>query len=211
MPRQQNPALNWKSFKLFTICASKTRKGLKWIQNILIDLEKAKSLSRVCSHRSLCTTPPYGVRDSTASVYLNHFNKAAPFLKVNLGVCFWQKGCLDSRGEEQARRNRFTFCQDFVSYMFDSTPNARLHKHTGVELFKLHTILCCSFTTAQPATKKRTWSSQLSSNRKKARGDRLENAWLVFPPPHDAHIPHWVWETPAKLCAQALSSCLQAS
>lgn len=43
---------------------------------------------------------------------------------------FWQKGCLGSRGEEQARRNRFTFYQDFVSYVFNSTPNTCLHKHT---------------------------------------------------------------------------------
>lgn len=160
MPRQQNPALNWKCFKFFMICASNTGKGLKWIQNLLIDLEKA-SIPQLPEPGSFLLPREPGcsvqqLRDSAASVWLNHFSKAAPFLKVNLGVHFWQKGCLGSRGEEQARRNRFTFYQDFVFYVFDSTPNARLHKHTGVELFKLHIILCCLFTTAQPVMKKRT-------------------------------------------------------
>lgn len=42
MPRQQN--WKWKCFNLFTIYASNTRKGLKCIQNILTDLEKASVL-----------------------------------------------------------------------------------------------------------------------------------------------------------------------
>lgn len=55
-----------------------------------------------------------------------------------------------------AKGSRFPFYQDFVTFVFDSTPSPRLHKHTGVELFKLHTVLRCSFATAQAVTKKRT-------------------------------------------------------
>lgn len=58
MPRQQNPALNWKCFQLFTICASKTKKGLKWIRNILTDVQKAEPVQGVCSHWSPCASAP---------------------------------------------------------------------------------------------------------------------------------------------------------
>lgn len=58
MPRQQNAALNWKHFQLLTICASKTKKRLKWIQNILIDVVKAELVQRVCSHCSPCASAP---------------------------------------------------------------------------------------------------------------------------------------------------------
>lgn len=94
--------------------------------------------------------------------------------------------------------------------MFDSTRLWTL-AFTNIELFELHIISCCSFTTAQLVTKKRTLKCSAPFKQEETCGERLQNAWLVFPPPHDAHIPHWVQETPAKLCIQALSTCFISS
>lgn len=163
MPREQKPAINWSFKKIIHNLCQQTRKGLKWFQSTVMDQKKSKKSVQSAPTRASPNLVPSSLRgstkgrgDSTASVQLNHFNKAAPFLKVMLGVHFWLNGCPGRRAEEQARKNRSAFYQTLVSYVFNSTPSARLHKHTGVESFKLHIILYCSFTTAQPATKKRT-------------------------------------------------------
>lgn len=164
MPREQKPAINWSFKKFFIICASKTRKGLKWFQSTVTDQKTAKkAVQTECSHQSLPEPGSFlpsrehkGARGQPGICAVKALSKAAPFLKVRLGVHFWQNGCPGRTAEEQARKKRSAFHQDLVSYVFNSAPSARLHKHTGVESFKLHIILCCSFTTAQPATKKRT-------------------------------------------------------
>lgn len=58
-----------------------------------------------------------------ASVQLNHPSKAAPFGKVNLGVHFWQKGCLGRGRSSQGEQIPFLpgFC--FLRVWFNSEPS----------------------------------------------------------------------------------------
>lgn len=129
------PCLELKTFQLVTISASKTKKGLKWIQNILIDVEKVEPVQRVCSRH-------WGA----SQWWLNCIHALKPsrqscaLWKSQPGRALLAERLPGQRGGA-AKENRFPFYKDFVSYVFDSTVSPRLHKHPGVELFKLHSLV----------------------------------------------------------------------
>lgn len=153
MPRQQNSALNWKRFQLFPICASKTEKGLKWIQNILIDVEKAEPVQRVCSHCSPCASAPdtegplgiWAVKPSQQSCTL---------WKSQPGCALLAEG-LPGQREEQPRRTDSLSTRILFPTCLIPLP-ALARTNTRALNCSDYTVLCCSFTTAQPVTKKRT-------------------------------------------------------
>lgn len=118
---------------------------------------KRCSKSRACAEGVLPLQPLCQCsRHWGASWHLcrNHPGKAAPFGKVNLGVHFWHKGCL-GRGKEQPRRTdslspRILFPTCLIRLRALACTNTRALNCLN------YTVLCCSFTTAQPVTKKRT-------------------------------------------------------
>lgn len=148
------PCLELDMFSIIHNLCQQNKKGVKVNSEHPNRCRKSKSLSRGCAPTGAPVPVLWTLRGHSASVQLNHPGKAAPFGKVNLGVHFWQKGCL-GRGEEQTRRT-----DSLSTRILFPTCLIRLRALACTNTWALncsnYTVLCCSFTTAQPVTKKRT-------------------------------------------------------
>lgn len=107
-----------------------------------------------------------------------------------------------------AKENRFPFYQDFVSYVFDSTLSPRLHKHPGVELFKLHSLVLLIYnSTASDKEKNLKCSAPFKQQKKPVvTGWRMRDLFFHHPMMH-THTPHGVWEAPEKLAHRLTVVC----
>lgn len=116
------------------------KKGVKVNSEHPNRCRKSKSLSRGCAPTGAPVPVLWTLRGRSASVQLKPSRQSCTLRKSQPGCALLAEGLPGQRGGAD-KENRFPFYQDFVSYVFDSTPSPRLHKHMGVELFKLHSLV----------------------------------------------------------------------
>lgn len=126
----------------------------------------------------------------------NHPGKAA-LRKSQPGCAFLAQG-LPGQREGAAKENRFPFSQDFVSYVFDSTPSPCLHKHPGVELFELHSLVLLIYNSTASDKEKNSKCSAPFRQEESPWWQAGECVTCFSTTPWCTHTAHGAWEAPEK-------------
>lgn len=161
----------------------------------------------MCSHWSPCASAldaegPLGIRAVKPSRQSCTLRKSQP------GCALLAEGLPGQRGGAD-KENRFPFYQDFVSYVFDSTPSPRLHKHMGVELFKLHSLVLLIYNSTASDKEKNLKCSAPFKQEESPWWQARERVTCFSTTPWCTHTTRSSGSS-RKLCTQA-HSCLQES
>lgn len=142
-----------------------SKEGVKVNPEHLNRPRKSKeSVLRVCSHQSLGTSPPYGVRDQHGICVVKPFQQSCALLKTQSGCALLAERLPGQQRGGAGKEKQIHFLPGFC-FLHVQLDSKRSPSQTRFELFKLCIILCCSFMTAQPATNLKVLSS-LQTGRK---------------------------------------------